>query len=109
MKAIAIAAALVTLAIGGVADAEDAPATPKIPPAELTVTIEVPEGTSDQDVAAAISSEHAKRDPAAQEAARVAKQKADADQAHAKRIGKVCDSIPEHSLQQDPSLRRMCQ
>lgn len=109
MKAIIVLGAALTLGFGATAHAEDQPVAPKIPPAEMTVKIKVPEGINDQDIAAAIAAENAKREPAAQEAARVAKQKAARDEEHAERIGKICDSIPEKALADDASLRRMCQ
>lgn len=82
---------------------------PKIPPAEVNVTIKAEDGATEQDIAAAIAGENAKRDPAAQAAAAASKRKSDADAAHAARVGKVCDSITEDAMQRDPSLRRMCQ
>lgn len=110
MKTIVIAGAVWLASVGGVGWAdESAPMPePKIPPNEVTVKIVAPEGTSDADIAHGIAEENARRDPAAQEAARVAKRKAEADQAHQARVGKVCDSIPEDALARDPSLRRMC-
>jgi len=111
MQHIGIVAAAIVLGFAVGAHAEEQPGLPKpkIPPAEVTVKVDAPEGTSDQDIAAAIAGENAKRDPAAQEAAAVAKQKADADHAHATRVSKVCDSIPDDAMERDPSLRRMCQ
>lgn len=107
MKRIAIAAAAVVLA-AGVAAAGEPEVAPKIPPKDITVKIQAPDGTSDADIADGIAQENARRDPRAQEAARVAKQKADADEAHHTRVSKICDSIPEDSLAKDASLRRMC-
>lgn len=107
MNRIAIAAAALLLG-AGVAAAGEPEVAPKIPPKDITVKIQVPEGTSDADVAEGIAQENARRDPAAQEAARVAKQKSDADEAHHARVSKICDSIPEESFAKDASLRRMC-
>lgn len=111
MHRIVIVAAAVTFGFAAGAPAEEPPGLPKpkIPPAEITVKIDVPEGTTEQDVAAAIASENAKRDPAAQDAAAAAKRKADAEAAHAGRVSKVCASISEDAMRRDPSLRRMCQ
>ena len=106
---IVTAALIFGSAVGARAQALESLPKPKIPPAEVTLKVDAPEGTSDADIAAAIADENAKRDPAAQQAAAAAKRKADADQAHAARIGKVCDSISEDAMQRDPSLRRMCQ
>lgn len=107
MKITVMAAMALLLTAGGRASAGDQP-TPKIPPPDITVKVQAPPGTSDQDIAAGIAAENARRDPAAQEAARVAKSKADADAAHHERVSRICDSIPEKSLADDPSLRRMC-
>lgn len=52
------------------------------------------------------AAENARRDPVARQAAQVAKRKADEEQAHAERVGKICDSIPEKAMRDDPSLRR---
>lgn len=109
MRRIRIVATAIVLGIAAGAHAGDELPKPKIPPAEVNVTIEAEDGTTEADIAAAIASENAKRDPAAQEAAAAAKQKADADAAHAARVGKVCDSISEAAMRRDPSLRRMCQ
>lgn len=109
MQRIRIAATAFALGIAAGAFAEEVPGKPEIPPAEMHVTITAPEGTTDRDITAAIATEQAKRDPAAQAAAAAEKRKADADEAHAKRISRVCDSIPEDAMRRDPSLRRMCQ
>jgi hypothetical protein len=111
MHRIHIVAAAVALGFAVAAYAEEQPGLPKpkIPPAEVTVKVDAPEGTSEQDIAAAIAGENAKRDPEAQAAAAAAQQKAEADQAHAMRKSKVCDSISEDAMRRDPSLRRMCQ
>lgn len=110
MKTIGIAAALLALSLAAAAQAEDGePVVVTVPQGDVTVTVEAPDGTSEQDIAAAISGEHAKRDPAAQEASQVAKHKAESEQAHAERVARICDSIPEKSMRNDPSLRRMCQ
>lgn len=106
---IAGAAALCLAAVG--ARAEDPPVgpTPRVPPpAEITVKVHASDGASDADIAAGIKAENARRDPAAQEAAQVAKHKADEDAAHQARVAKICDSIPEKALADDPSLRKMC-
>ena len=109
MKAIVIAGVALALGFWVNAQAGDAPVIAKIPLTDVTVKVNAPQGTSEQDIAAAIASEHAKRDPAAQQAAQVAKRKADQDEAHAERVGKICDSIPEKAMRADPSLRRMCE
>jgi hypothetical protein len=106
MRAIALTA-LLLIAGATAVSAGDMP-TPKIPPPEFHVKVEAPEGTTEQDIAAGIAAENARRDPAAQEAARVAKEKAAADEAHHERVSKICDTIPEKSLENDASLRRMC-
>lgn len=107
MKRIAIAAAALLLG-AAVSAAGEPEVAPKIPPKEFTVKIQAPDGASDADIAEGIAQENARRDPAAQEAARIAKQRADADEAHHTRVSKICDSIPEDSLAKDASLRRMC-
>ena len=107
MKALAIAVAALAFGAGVVAAGEE-PVAPKIPPKDITVRIQAPDGTSDQDIADGIAQESARRDPTAREAARVAKEKSDAEQAHHARVSKICDSIPEDSLAKDASLRRMC-
>ena len=120
MKTIAIAAALWSASLVGIARADE-PASmpkPKIPPPEVNVKIVAPEGTSEADIAHGIAEENARRDPTAIAAAlwsaslvgiaRVAKRKAEADEAHHARVSKVCDSIPDDALARDPSLRRMC-
>ncbi|MEB2286434.1 MAG: hypothetical protein B6D46_14690 [Polyangiaceae bacterium UTPRO1] len=110
MKSIVIAGAFLLASVGGIAWADEAAPMPKpkIPPGEVTVKIVAPEGTSDADIARGIAEENARRDPAAQDAARVAKRKADAEQAHRARVDKVCDAIPDDALARDPSLRRLC-
>ncbi len=108
MRTIVIAGTALMLSVGVVVWADDTPVAPKIPPKEVTVKIQAPEGTTDEDIAAGIAEENARRDPAAQEAARVAKRKAEEEEAHHSRVSKICDSIPEASLAKDPSLRRMC-
>lgn len=107
MKSMAIALAALVLG-AGVASAGEQPAAPKIPPKDITVRIQAPDGTNDQDIADGIAQENARRDPAAQQAARVAKERAAADEAHHARVSKICDSIPDESLAKDASLRRMC-
>jgi hypothetical protein len=109
MRAVMIAGMVLALGLAVQARAEDQPVKPKIPPAEVNVKVNAPDGTSEQDIAAAIKAESDKRDPAAQHAAQVAKHKADEDAAHAERVAKVCDSIPEKAMRDDPSLRKMCQ
>lgn len=109
MKAIVIAGVALAMSVGVSARAEDEPAAVKVPPSEVVVKVDAAAGTSEQDIAAGIASENARRDPAAQQAARLAKSKADQEQAHAQRLGKVCDSIPEKAMEDDPSLRKMCQ
>jgi hypothetical protein len=123
MKSIIVVGVVLALGAGARAWAEDVPpgvtveqkgdnySVVKAPPGEPDVTIKVdaPKGTSEQDIAHAIAAENAKRDPAAQEAAKVAKEKEAADHAHAERIAKICDSIPEKAMRDDPSLRKMCQ
>ena len=109
MHRIRIVTTAIVLGIAASAHAGDEMVKPEIPPAEVNVTIKAGDGTSEQDIAAAIARENAKRDPAAQQAAAAAKQKADADSAHAARVSKVCDSISEDAMRRDPSLRRMCQ
>jgi hypothetical protein len=100
------------LALGIVANgwAEDPPPqpTPKMPPPEVHVKVVAPPGTTDEDIAAGIRAENAKRDPVAQEEARVAKQKSDADAAHAERVRKICEGISDRAKANDPSLRKMC-
>jgi hypothetical protein len=87
-----------------------APVTAKAPPgaSEIKVKVQASEGATEQEIAEGIAAENAKRDPAAQEAARVAKRKAESDEAHHKRVSKICDSISEKAMEDDPSLRRMC-
>lgn len=109
MQRIRIVTTAIVLGIAAGAHAGDEMAKPNIPPAEVNVTIKADDGTSEQDIAAALASENAKRDPAAKEAAAAQKHKADADAAHAARVGKVCESISEDAMRRDPSLRRMCQ
>ena len=110
MKAIVIAGVALAMGIGVTAHAGDEPVVVKAaPPTDVTVKVQAPQGTSDQDIAAAIAAENARRDPVAQQAAQVAKHKADEEQAHAERVGKICDSIPEKAMRDDPSLRKMCQ
>ena len=109
MQRIRIMTTAIVLGVAASAHAGDEIVKPKIPPAEVNVTIKAEDGTSEADIAAAIASENAKRDPAAQAAAAAAKQKSDADAAHSARVGKVCDSITEDAMRRDPSLRRMCQ
>jgi hypothetical protein len=110
MKGMVIVAAALALGIAANAHAEDpAPQpTPKMMPPEVEVKVQAPPGTSDEDIAAGIRAENAKRDPVAQQQARAAKEKADADAAHAERVRKICESIPEKSKANDPSLRKMC-
>ena len=106
MKAIVIAGVALAMGIGVTAHAGDEPVVVKAaPPTDVTVKVQAPQGTSDQDIAA----ENARRDPVARQAAQVAKHKADEEQAHAERVGKICDSIPEKAMRDDPSLRKMCQ
>jgi len=109
MNFIVIAGMALALGGGAAAWAEDEPAVATAPPAEVTVKVQAPEGTSEQDIAAAIASESAKREPSAQRAAQAAKQQADADTARSERVAKICDSIPEKSMRDDPSLRKLCQ
>ncbi len=109
MKAIIAAAALV-IGSAVVAHADDPMPnpTPKMMPPEVRVKIQAPEGTSEEDIAAGIAAENARRDPAAQAAARGAKAREAETGAHHTRVNKICDSIPEKALADDPSLRRMC-
>jgi hypothetical protein len=128
MKLVVIAAVGMALCVGVTAWAEDEPGGDEEagtavqapleevvkhqgpPPAEhYTVKVKAADGVSDQEITAAIEQENARRDPAAQQAAQAAKQKADADAAHAERVAKICDSIPEKAMRDDPSLRKMCQ
>jgi hypothetical protein len=111
MRVLVIAGAVIALGLGTPAWAEDeGAAVPKAPPPpeEVTVKVQAPEGTSEEAVAAAIAAESARREPGAQHAAQVAKQRADADASHAERVAKICDSIPEKALRDDPSLRKLC-
>jgi hypothetical protein len=108
MRTMMIAGVIAALGTAIGAWAGDQPVAGKIPPPDITVKIQAPEGTTEQDIAVGIATENARRDPVAQEAARVAKSKADAEEAHHERISKICDSIPEKSLADDPSLRRLC-
>ena len=110
MRTMVIAGIAATLCAGVAAWADEVPVmpTPKVVPNEVHVKIQAPPGTSDEDIANGIAAEHARRDPEAQEAARVAKERAAADEAHHARVAKICDSIPEESLAKDPSLRKMC-
>jgi hypothetical protein len=98
-------------ATGGTITEQNEYTTVKAPPGEPDVTIKVdaPKGMSEQDIAHAIAKENAERDPAAQQADKVAKAKAAEDKAHAERVAKICDSIPEKAMRDDPSLRKMCQ
>lgn len=73
-------------------------------PAEIKVKVQAPEGVSEQEITEGLAAEKAKRDPAA----RVAKQKAETEEAHQKRLSKICESITEKAMRDDPSLRRMC-
>jgi hypothetical protein len=82
--------------------------TVKAPPAEIKVKVQASDGATEQEIAEGIAAENAKRDPAAQAAARVAERKAESDEAHQKRVSKICDSISEKAMRNDPSLRRMC-
>lgn len=111
MKSIVMVGVVLALSTAVPAFAEDNYTVVKAPPGEpdVSVKVDAPKGTSEQDIAHAIAAENAKRDPAAQQAAQVAKRKADEDQAHAERISKICDSIPERAMRDDPSLRKMCQ
>ena len=112
MNAIVIAGAALLIGVGTAA-AEDpaAPTRPEKIPVEYTVSVEQKgeQQLSDDDIAAAIADENAKRDPVAQENARVQKQQAEDASKHGARMRKVCDSIPEKAMRDDPSLRRMCQ
>ena len=122
MKLVVIAAIGLALCVGVTAWADDEPGTAVQapleevvkhqgpPPAErYTVKVEAGDGVSEQEISAAIAQENARREPEAQHAAQAAQQKADAAAAHAERVGKVCDSIPEKALRNDPSLRKLCQ
>jgi len=112
MKSIVMVGVMLALGIGMQARADESNYTVvKAPPGEpdVTVKVDAPKGTSEQDIAHAIAAENAKRDPAAQEAAKLAKEKAAEDEAHAERVAKICDSIPEKAMRDDPSLRKMCQ
>jgi hypothetical protein len=110
-KRVLIAAATLALGMAANAAAEDsAPRpTPKTMPQEVHVSVVAPPGTSDEDIAAGIRHENAKRDPVAQQQAHAAQQKADADAAHAERVRKICESISERSKANDPSLRKLCE
>lgn len=109
MRAIVIAGVALAMSVGVHAHAGDEPVVVRIPPTDVTVKVQAPQGTSEADIAAAIASENARRDPAAQQAAQLAKRKADQDDAHTERVSKICDSIPEKAMANDASLRRMCQ
>ena len=109
MRAIVIAGVALAMSVGVNVHAGDEPAVVRIPPTDVTVKVQAPPGTSDADIAAAIAAENAKRDPAAQHAAQLAKRKTDQDDARAERVSKICDSIPEKAMADDPSLRKMCQ
>jgi hypothetical protein len=123
MKSIIVVGVMLTLGVGARAWAEEVPpgvtveqqgdkyTVTKAPPGEPDVTIKVdaPKGTSEQEIAAAIAKENAARDPVAQQAAKAAKEKAAEDEAHHERVAKICDSIPEKAMHDDPSLRKMCQ
>jgi hypothetical protein len=102
------AALLVATAAGAWESDPPPPVTAQAPPAEIKVKVQAPEGTSEQEIAEGLAAENAKRDPAAQEAARVAKRKAETDEAHQKRLEKICGGISEKAMRDDPSLRRMC-
>ena len=114
MKSMFIVAAAV-LALGFAtpthAEEDSTYTTVKAPPGapDITVKVDAPKGTSEEDIAAAIAIEKAKRDPEAQAQAKASKEKAAEDKAHAERMAKICDSIPEKAMRDDPSLRRMCQ
>lgn len=105
-----LAGAALALGIVGHGWAEDPPPqpTPKMMPPEVHVKVVAPPGTSDEDIAAGIRAENAKRDPVAQQQAQAAKEKADADAAHAERVRKVCEGISDRAKANDPSLRKMC-
>jgi hypothetical protein len=111
MKAIVIAGAALLVGVGTGAWAEEpaAPAPKKIP-VEYTVKVEQKgeQPLGDEDVAAAIADENAKRDPVAQEHARAAEQQAADESKHHERVRRVCDNIPEKAMRDDPSLRKMC-
>ena len=102
------AALLVATAAGAWESDAPPPVTAKAPPAEIKVKVQASEGTSEQEIAEGLAAENAKRDPAAQEAARVAKRKAATEEGHQKRLSKICESISEKAMRDDPSLRRMC-
>ena len=102
------AALLVATTAGAWESDTPPPVTAKAPPAEIKVKVQAPEGMSEQEIAEGLAAENAKRDPVAQEAARVAKRKAESDEGHHKRVSKICESISEKAMRDDPSLRRMC-
>ena len=118
MKLVVIAAVGLGLCVGVTAWADDEPGTAVAapleevvkhkeppPPEHYTVKVQGADGMTEQEISAAIEQENARREPGAQ----VAKQKADAAAEHAGRVAKICDSIPEKALRDDPSLRKMCQ
>jgi hypothetical protein len=122
MKLVVIAAVGLGVCVGVTAWADDEPGTAvqapleevvkhqgPPPAAQYTVKVKTADGVSEQEISAAIEQENARREPDAQHAAQVAKQKADTDAAHASRVAKICDSIPEKAMRDDPSLRKMCQ
>lgn len=110
MRSIVIAATAVLMSVGAPAWGEDQATAPKKapPPMDVTVTLDAPKDATEAEIAAALAAENAKHDPVARQQADVAKRQADADEAHHERVKKVCDSIPEKSLRNDPSLRKMC-
>ncbi len=112
MKAIMLVGAALLLVVGTQAHGEDQKwTTVKAPPGppNVTIKLDAPADASEQEIAAGLAAEQAKHDPIAQQRAEAAKQKAAADEAHTARIRKICDSIPESSMRNDPSLRKMCQ
>ena len=110
MRTIVIAATAVLVGFGAPAWGEDPATTPKKapPPMDVTIKLDAPKDATEAEIAAALAAENAKHDPVARQQADASKQKADADEAHHERLRKVCDSIPEKAMRDDPSLRKMC-
>ena len=110
MRTIVIAAAAMLVGVGAPVWAEDQATAPKKapPPMDVTIKLDAPKDATEAEIAAALAAENAKHDPVAKQQAESSKRKADEDEAHHERIRKICDSIPEKSFRDDPSLRKMC-
>ena len=107
MRTIVIAGAALLVCAGTPTWAEDQPAATKAPPMDVTVTLDAPKDATEAEIAAALAAENAKHDPVAQQQAQTSKRKPEAKKPTTS-ARKICDSIPEKSLRNDPSLRKMC-